>query len=139
MLRIEFEEPTESVCNCCQNAIVRLTRFVYKDDDAFAVYYAQYTHGHSEKRLIGIISLGEWGSDEVGAEARLAFPFQIWMNGDNFQVGLVDARDSPWSHVTFLGRILDRTEALAHEWINDVFHITDHMVEDDKEIVEYFS
>ncbi|AMP04188.1 hypothetical protein CPter91_1815 [Collimonas pratensis] len=41
--------------------------------------------------------------------------------------------------MTFLGRILDRTEALAHEWINDVFHITDHMIEDDKEIVEYFS
>ena len=54
-------------------------------------------------------------------------------------VGLVDAEESPWKDVTFLGRILDRGEALKHEWISDVFHITDHMVADDKEIVGYFS
>ncbi|GGC65193.1 hypothetical protein [Undibacterium terreum] len=139
MLRIEFEEPHESVCKCCQNTITRLTRFVYQDDDAFAVYFAQFTRGHDDKHLRGIISLGEWGNDEVGPEARVAFPVRIWLNGDNFQVGMVDAADSPWSHETFLGRILDRKEALAHEWINDVFHITDHMVMDDKEIVAFFA
>jgi hypothetical protein len=138
MLRIEYEEPTESVCECCQNTTVRLTRFVYRDDSAFAVYYAQYTRGHPEKRLSGIIGLGEWGDDDIGPEARLAFPFQIWVNGDNFHVGLVDAADSPWSEVTFLGGVLDRQEALAHPWIDDVFHITDHMVAEDPEIVEYF-
>jgi hypothetical protein len=47
--------------------------------------------------------------------------------------------DAFWKDVTFLGRILDRGEALKHEWISDVFHITDHMVADDKEIVGYFS
>ncbi len=65
MPRIEFEEPTESVRECCQNTTVRLTRFVFQNDDAFVIYYAQFTNGHGEKRLSGIISLGEWGSDEV--------------------------------------------------------------------------
>jgi hypothetical protein len=139
MLRIEFEEPTKSVCECCQNITTNLTRFVYRDNDAFAVYYVQFTQGHSEKRLSGIIGLGEWGDDSIGPEARVAFPFEIWLNGDNFQIGLADAIDSPWSHVTFFGRILDRKEALTHEWINDVFHITDHMVVDDKEIANHFS
>jgi hypothetical protein len=138
MLRFEFEEPRRSTCQCCGEATTSLTRFVYKDDGAFAVYYAQFTDGHPERRLIGIIGLGEWGDDEAGPEARLAFPFQIWMDDDNFQVGLVDAADSSWSHVTFLGRILDRSEALIHPWIKEVFHITDHMVMDDKEIVSYF-
>jgi len=78
------------------------------------------------------------GDDESGSEARLAFPFQILLNGDNFQVGLVNATDSPWSHVTFLGRILDRSEALAHPWIKEVFHVTDHMIWDDTQIVAYF-
>ncbi len=31
-----------------------------------------------------------------------------------------------------------RDEALNHEWIKDVFHITDHMVKDDKVIVSFF-
>lgn len=139
MLRFEFEEPRRSSCQCCGEDTTSLTRFVYKDDDAFGVYYAQFTDGHAEKRLSGIIGLGEWGDDESGPEARLAFPFQIWLNGDNFQVGLVNAADSPWSHVTFLGRILDRSEALAHPWMKEVFHITDHMVLEDPEIVAHFS
>jgi len=139
MIEIEFEEPTEEICECCGNTTVRLTRFVYQDGDAFAIYYAQFTKAHEEKRLSGLIGLGEWGDDDVGPEARLGFPFQIWIDEENYQVGLVDAEESPWSHVTFMGRILDREEALKHEWIEDVFHITDHMVTDDKEIVEYFS
>lgn len=43
-------------------------------------------------------------------------PFQIWLNGDNFQVGLVDAADSPWRE----------------------FHITDHMVAEDAEVLKFF-
>ena len=63
----------------------------------------------------------------------------MWLDGDNYQVGIVNAAESPWSYVTFLGKILDREEALDHEWMKDVFHITDHMVENDTEIVRFFS
>ena len=139
MIRIEFEAPKESLCACCQNTTVKLTRFVYQDDNAFAVYYAQFTPGHGEKRLSGMIGLGVWGDDTAGPESRLAFPFEIWLNGDNFQVGLSDAADSPWSGVTYLGRVLDREEALRHPWRADVFHITDHMVSTDPDVVKYFS
>ena len=137
MIRIEFEAPTSSECTCCGKTTVRLTRFVYRNKDAYAVYYAEYTPDHDGKRLSGLIGLGEWG--EGGEpENRLAFPFQIWTDENNFKIGLVDAEDSPWNHVSFLGRILDRNEALKHEWIKDVFHITDHMVTDDPEITKYF-
>lgn len=34
--------------------------------------------------------------------------------------------------------MLDREESLAHELISDVFHITDHMVKDDPEIISFF-
>ena len=139
MIEIEFENPVEEICECCGNTTIRLTRFVYQNDCAFAVYYAQFTKAHSERRLSGLVGLGEWGDDEVGPESRIAFPFQIWIDGENFQVGLVNAEDSPWSHVTFMGKILNREEALHHEWLKDVFHITDHMVTDDEVIVNYFT
>ena len=137
MLEIAFEKPTESRCECCGNTTVRLTRFVYRDGNAYAVYYAQFTKQHTEKQVSGLIGLGHWGED-ASPEERLAFPFQIRADESNFQVGLVNAKDSPWAHVTFLGRILDREEALKHEWITEVFHVTDHMVTDDREITEYF-
>lgn len=137
MLTIEFEDPTESTCECCGNVTVRLTRFVYRDGDAYAVYYAQYTAGHEEKRLSGLIGLGEWGEGAT-PEQRIAFPFQIWTDDKNFIVRLVNAEDSPWSHVTFLGRILNREGALKHEWIKEVFDITDQMVANDPVITKYF-
>ncbi len=138
MIRIECEEPTSSLCDCCGNVTVRLTRFVYNDGDARAVYYASFTPGHEEKRLSGLIGIGEWGED-ARPEDRVAFPFQIWTNRDNFQVGLTNAADSPWSDVKFLGRVLDRDEALLHPWIKEVFHVTDHMVSDDVAITDYFA
>jgi hypothetical protein len=139
MIEIEFETPEKETCECCGSESTRLTRFVYQDDDAFAVYYAKFTEGHDDKVLYGLIGLGEWGDDDKGPESRTAFAFRIWLNSDNYQVGIVQADESPWSHVTFLGRILSREDALNHEWIKDVFHITDHMVTDDQEIVNYFS
>jgi len=139
MIEIEFEEPSTTVCECCGNTTSRLTRFVYQDGDAFAVYYAMFTAGHPDKVLSGLVGLGEWGDDDKGPESRTAFPFRIWLKDEDFQVGLVDVEESPWSDVTFMGRILDRNEALAHDWIADVFHITDHMVADDPDIVRYFA
>ena len=137
MIRIECEAPTTSRCPCCGNVTLRLTRFVYSDDNAHAVYYAAFTPGHAEKRLCGLIGLGEWGEGSQPAD-RVAFPFEIRTNHDNFQVGLTNAADSPWRDVQFLGRVLDRAESLLHPRIRDVFHITDHMVTDDKAIAEYF-
>ncbi|PWF47606.1 hypothetical protein [Massilia glaciei] len=139
MIRIEFETPIESRCECCGKTTVRLTRLVYRDNDAFAVYYASFTPDHNEKVLSGIIGLGEWGDDAVGPEARVAFPFQITWRDDCFNVHMIDAHESGWNDVTFLGRIQNREESLVHEWIKDVFHITDHMVADDNEIVQFFS
>jgi hypothetical protein len=139
MLRIEFDEPNQSVCECCGSTTVTLTRFVYKDDDAYAVYYAAFTPQHKEKVVCGIIGLGEWGDDSLGPQDRVAFPFEIRATEDQFHVGMVDADASPWSETTFLGQLLNRDEALKHEWISEVFHITDHMVTDDEEIVRYFS
>ena len=138
MLRIEFEDPKRSECECCGNSTVRLTRFVYRDNDAYAIYYALFTPQHPEKIVCGVIGMGEWGDDHVGSEARFAFPFEIRATSGQLQVGLVDADTSPWSDAKILGRILNRDEALKHEWISEVFHITDHMVTEDREIVRYF-
>ena len=138
MIEIEFEELQIKICDCCGQEIVTLTRFVHQDDSAFAIYYVKFTRGHSPKVAYGLIGLGEWG-DEAEPKDRLAFPFRIWTNETNYQVGLVDADESPLSHVTYLGQILNRDEGLKHEWIKDVFHITDHIVTDDKIVIDYFT
>jgi hypothetical protein len=137
MLEIDFESPVESICECCGKTTVTLTRFVLEDGNAHAVYYAQFTKSHPGQSLSGLIGLGAWGEDAAPTD-RLAFPFTVWVKDDHPVVTLVDAEESPWSHTTFLGRLLNRDEALAHPWIKEVFHITDHMLLDDQEIKDFF-
>ncbi|MBB4801866.1 hypothetical protein HNP37_001927 [Flavobacterium nitrogenifigens] len=137
MIRIEFEEPNIEVCDCCNNKTTKLTRFVYKDEDAFAIYYLKFTKGHEDKFAVGIISIGDWGTDDE-PKNRFSFPFRIWLSeNDEYQIGLIDKEESPWNH-PLLGKILDRKHALEHPWIKEVFHITDHIVMEDKELIEYF-
>ena len=137
MIEIEFEEPTVKICECCGQEMINLTRFVHQDGDAFGVYYAKFTIGHPDRIVYGLIGLGKWGDGAVPND-RLAFPFRVWTTDNKFQVGLMDAKESPWKDVTYLGRILDRDEALSHPLIKDVFHITDHMVTDDNVVIDYF-
>jgi len=136
VLRIEFEQPQESVCECCGGRNTRLTRFVYRDEDAFGVYYAVFGETHPERIVKAVISLGEWGEGAV-AEQRRAFSVQIRLSDSQYEVMVTGADDCPWNGVKLIGRVLSREEALAHPWLKDVFHITDHIVVEDKLIRAY--
>ena len=138
MIETEFEKPKYSLCECCGNTTTKLTRYVYQNGDAFAVYYVLFTNGHENKVAQLLIGLGEWGEDG-SPEKRTAFAINIWDDGGNWGVGLTDKNESPWSHVDFLGTILNREEALAHSWVKDVFHITDHIVSEDQPVIEFFA
>jgi hypothetical protein len=138
MIKIEFEEPKQEECECCGDTTTRLTRFVYQDNDACAVYYLQFTQGHADRVAYALIGLGEWG-ENGSPDQRTAFSVKIWVNNDNWAVTVTDKAESPWGHVDFLGRVLDRDEALDHPWVKEVFHITDHIVIEDQPVVEYFT
>lgn len=137
MIEIEFEKPEIEICECCGKETFKLTRFVYKDEDAFAIYYIKFTKDHDEKIATGIISIGDWDTDEIPRN-RFSFPFKIWMKENDFQIGLIDRDECPWKN-ELLEKILDRNEALKHPWINEVFHITDHILAEDKVVIDYFS
>jgi len=137
MIEIELTEPKKSTCECCGGTSTSLTRFVYKDGDAFAIYYASFSDNHPESAVIGVISVGGWGGDGIPLN-RAAFPFRLWEGEENFNVGLTNANESPWNGIELLGKMLDREEALSHHWIEDVFHITDHITEDDTEVINFF-
>src|SRR5262249_1670878 len=114
----------------------RLTRFVYSDGDAHAVYYAAFSDNHPDRIVSVVVSLGEWGEGAT-PEKRLAFALRIRSADTEFQVTVVDAAESPWTDAAFLGRMLDRDEALKHPWIGEVFHITDHIVTEDQDVRSY--
>lgn len=138
MIRIEFEPPKELLCDCCGGTTVSLTRFVFNDDGPYAVYYARFGRKHPNRTVDALVSLGEWG-EESGPWDRVAFPLRIWVESDKFGVTCAPAAESPWPDAKVTGRMLDREEALAHERIKEVFHITDHIVVEDPLIREYLN
>jgi hypothetical protein len=133
---IEFEEPEYSVCECCGQTSTHLTRFVSRDGDAFAAYLADFSTGHDHVSVLA--SFGGWGGEEgeFGPADRTAFAFQIWTKGDGYHVGFVDASKSGYT-TDFFGRILDREEALKHPLRQEVFDLSDHIVECDQPIIEF--
>ena len=139
MISIEFEKPYFFQCDCCESQICKLTRFVYYNESAHSVYYAQFALEHEEKYVVGVISLGEWG-EENSAKNRKAFQFKVFEKENKFQVRLMDYDNSIWNDDKgFLGKNLRREEAFKDSWLEEVFYITDHIVAKDKEIIEYLS
>lgn len=137
MLEIEFPEPRYSKCDCCGGRSTNLTRFVAKDGHAFAIYHATFGENHPEKGVYLAIGIDEdWG--DVESTRRVGFACWINANDSEYQVSITNRVESPWSESKVLGRILDRDEALAHPWIEQVFHLTDHIVEEDPEIKALF-
>jgi len=137
MLRIELDEPeSQSRCDCCGGVTTTLTRFVYQDEDAYAIYYARFSNNHPDEMMSLAVGLGDW--DEASINQRTAFALQLRLIDDKFQVMVVDRELSPWNTTTVLGPMLDREDALKHSRIKEVFHITDHMVLDDPAIRAYF-
>lgn len=138
MIKIEIDEPpTVTLCECCGGQTTRLTRFVYRDGDAFAIYYAAFSDNHPDREMKIAIGLGEWG-DGSTPEARTAFALVMRAADEQYEVMVVDAEKSPWRNARVIGRMLDREEALQHPHLEDAFHITDHMVEEDPQVRAYF-
>jgi hypothetical protein len=136
-ITIELEEPVQGdPCPCCGGRTTNLTRFVYSDGDAYAVYYAAFSDNHPNRRVSVAVSVGDWGEDSSPTQ-RFAFALQIRAVHSEYQVSVVDAQHSPWKDAAFLGRMLNRKEALLHPLIEEVFHISDHIVADDQVVKSY--
>jgi hypothetical protein len=130
LLTIEFEKPRTSSCDCCGGTTTHLTRFVYRDGDAYAVYRAAFADNHPDRSVSMVVSLGEWEDDSEAAR-RIAISLDVRSGAENYQVMVVDGSESSFASTPLLGRCLSRSEALAHPWLQEVFHITDHVLEED--------
>ena len=137
MITIEFEPAQQSgPCECCGGTTTSLTRFVYDDDDAHAIYYARFSSSHPERVVQAAVSIGEWGEGSEPSQ-RVAFALELRSGAENYEVRVCDAGTSPWRDVELLGPMLDREAALSHPWIDEVFHITDHACEEDAPLKAY--
>jgi hypothetical protein len=134
--QIEFEEPSRSVCECCGGTTTSLTRFVTRNGAAFAIYFGRFSESHPDKYVSVLVGFGDWSEDDPSAN-RTAVGFRIWTDEKSYQVTFIDAAED-WE-TDFLGVKLTREEALNGELRQEVFDLSDHIVECDQPIVEYLN
>lgn len=135
MIEIECEPATYYDCDCCGGVTTQLTRFLYLDDEAHAIYYAGFTDEHSDRAVQLVISLGEWG-DDSGPADRVAFALLL-TPARPASIAIVDAEQSPWSGADVIGDVLSLDEALAHPWLEEVQRLAAHIALEDPEINEF--
>jgi hypothetical protein len=128
---IETSDPSISRCDCCAGLTVRLTRFVHRDGDAFAIYYAAYSNNHPDNELAMLVSLGEWGEDSEPRQ-RAAFYCRVRPTEDSYEVMLADAAQSRWGDVEIIGEKLTREAALRHPWKATAFEVLDEAFVQDR-------
>lgn len=132
MFNIEFTPPAElGPCPCCGRMSTSLTRFVYRDGDAYAIYKTLFSEAHPDRAVLAIVSVGSWDEQATPAQ-RSAFAFRLTPAPTQYEVEILNAADSPWQDSEVLGRILDRDEALAHPALPEVYGIADQMVVEDQ-------
>jgi hypothetical protein len=134
--QIEFCDPDESLCECCGGTTTKLTRFVTRDGNAFAVYFARFSNNHPDSYVSVLVGFGDW-DEQAAPSQRTAIGFRIWTNQENYQVGVIDAEDD-WE-TDYLGRKLTREEALTDPLKQEVFDLSDHIVECDQPIIGYLN
>lgn len=137
MIDIEKPDPKFSTCECCGGTTTTLVRFVHKDGNAHAVYFASFSEDHPVKVVNSVVSIGTWGEGS-SPEDRYAFALRLWDSEGQYNVEVIDAAESPWSDAPTLGHKLTRAEALDHPLLPEVFHITDHIFADDEYLISYF-
>jgi len=85
-----------------------------------------------------LIGIGDW-SENAAVSGRCSFYVRIRSAPEQFEVTVCDGADSPWGDATVLGPTLGRDEALTHPRIQEIFHLTDHIMTEDTRIVEYLA
>jgi hypothetical protein len=133
-ITIELGEERElSHCECCGNVTRSVHGFLYKDNDAYAVYFASWTDNHKERVVTIAIGLGEWG-DNATEEDRFSVGLNAWSVAEQKNFAVIEPSDSPWGATKFIGRMMSRDSVLASPEKEEFFHVAEHIVNDDPRI-----
>jgi hypothetical protein len=136
-LNLELGEQLADIgCEECGGSHKSAYGFVYKNDDAFGLYFATLHVGHSSPSVGLTLSLGKWWDDDAVDERCWVFIY-IWPETDEYRMTLNDPRRSHHLKYSALGRPLDREAALLSPLKDEFFEVADYVIANDPAIASY--
>jgi len=130
------ENSNASVCHCCGRESCTGHGFVYKNGDAYAVYYAGWSNAHSEKKVSLALAIGEWDDDSTNKD-RICFGLEAYEDKDEILFRVIEPEESPWPKTDLMGEMLPRKESLNHQLLKEVFVIAEEVLRNHTAIREY--
>lgn len=130
------ENKNASTCHCCGKKSCVGHGFVYKNDDAYAVYYAGWTDAHLDKKVSIALAIGEWEDDST-SDDRTCFGVEVSEGQDEILFRVVEPSESPWSDTDLLGPMQSREKGLSNPLLKEVFEIAENILRDHIALREY--
>jgi len=131
-IEIDDDGDTYATCECCGRRMPSVVGFVYRNGDAFAAYYAGWTEGH-QRGVELIIGIGNWDED-AAQEDRRSFGLRCWEEEDHVNFEVQEPAASRYGQNTYLGAMMPRSAALKDPELAEVFHVAEHIAEDDPRV-----
>jgi hypothetical protein len=122
------------VCDHCKKTLNVSRGEVYEDNEGIAIYLAAM-HACGSGKLIDLAIAIREGYNEAAETSAIAI--KVRPTSTEIQMSVTDADQSFWKTEEYLGRFMDREEALASRLIESFFHIADHIVKEIPEVNSY--
>lgn len=130
------ENKNSSVCHCCGKKSCVGHGFIYKDGDAYSVYYVAWSNAHLDKKVSLALAIGEWDDDSTNKD-RTCFGVEVYEGDEEILFRVIEPSESPWANTDLLGPMLNRKDSLAHPLLKEVFTIVEYILRNHPALVEY--
>jgi hypothetical protein len=131
-LRIEAgKELITGHCDCCGHETRVFRGFVYRGEEAYAVYMSAYTTDHPDHGVSMAVSLGGWGGSTEQKEC-VALEWRVNDSGPGCTV--VDAGTSRWAQEHSLGVMLSRPDVINSARAREAFDVSDIIHQKDQRL-----
>ena len=132
------ENKSSSTCHCCGKKSCVGHGFVYKNDDAYAIYYVGWSNSHPDKKVSMALAIGDWG-DSATNDDRTCFGIEASEGNEEVLFRVIDPNESPWPNTDLLGQMLTRDKGLSHSLLKEVFVIAESVLRGHVALREYLT
>jgi hypothetical protein len=122
-------EPRIRRCGHCGGLTHTTQGFVYRDGDAYAIYFATLFGTDHQQRADLAVGIGTWEEGNAGAD--LSAFMGVWSTPDEYRFSFADSSDSGWAGSTLLSHQLNADEARSHPRRDEFFEVAEIVIRDD--------
>jgi hypothetical protein len=134
-LRLD-QQAVRDRCSHCGREFSVIRGSAYEDNGGIALYLAGLHSCDGPPIAHLAVAIRPGYRDNAGPEAIL---LQVWTTDDSIDMRVTDAVESPWRGEAYLGRLLNRDEALASPLLETVYRIAGRVARDNAAVSEYLN